>query len=124
MVRRVCLDSDVLIALLGKDERTRGIIASLNADFYTTSVNSFEIWYGRKKQEMVFELLEWLNLIHLDDRAARLAADMLRHLKKKGRIMDLRDLFIAAICVRNDVELLTHNKKHFEGLREFGLLLV
>jgi len=124
MVRRVCIDSDVLIALLRKDEQTKRVLDSLDANFYTTAINSFELWYGRKKSETVFELLEWLQLIDLDNMAARLAADMLRQLKSKGKIVELRDLFIAAICITNEVELLTYNKKHFERLKSFGLILV
>lgn len=124
MVRKICLDSDVLIALLKKDEQTKRKLESLDANFYTTSVNSFEVWYGRKKSETVFQLLEWLNLLELNDKSARLAADMLRDLKKKGKMIEMRDLFIGAVCITNDVELFTYNKKHFERLKNFGLILV
>ena len=124
MVRRICIDSDVLIAFLNKDERTKQNLEALDADLYTTAINTFEIWYGRKKSETVFELLESLHRLDLDDNAARLAADILRKLKDSGKILDMRDLFIAAICIRNDVEFLTYNKKHFERLKEFGLILV
>ena len=124
MVRKICLDSDVLIALLKKDEQTKRKLESLDANFYTTSVNSFEVWYGRKKSETVFQLLEWLNLLELNDKSARLAADMLRDSKKKGKMIEMRDLFIGAVCITNDVELFTYNKKHFERLKNFGLILV
>ncbi len=124
MVRRICIDSDVLIALLNKDEKTKQIIEALDADFYITTVNTFEVWYGRKKTEPVFEALEWLHSLKMDDRAARLAGDMLRKLKEDGKIIDMRDLFIGATCINKDIELLTYNKKHFERLQEFGLMLV
>ncbi|MEK6922143.1 MAG: type II toxin-antitoxin system VapC family toxin [Nanoarchaeota archaeon] len=124
MVRRICLDSDVLIALLNRDEKTKQIIEALDADFYITTVNTFEVWYGRKKTEPVFEALEWLHSLEMDDKAARLAGDILRKLKDDGRMIDIRDMFIGAICINNDIELLTYNKKHFERLKEFGLVLV
>lgn len=124
MVRRICLDSDVLIAFLNKDEKTKQIMESLDGDFYITTVNTFEVWYGRKKTEPVFEALEWLHSLDMDDKAARLAGDILRKLKEEGKIIDMRDLFIGAICINNNIELLTYNKKHFERLKEFGLILV
>ncbi len=124
MVRRICIDSDVLIALLNKDEKTRQIMEALDTDFYITTVNTFEVWYGRKKTEPVFEALECLHSLLLDDKAARLAGDILRKLKDDGKMIDMRDLFIGAICIKNDIELLTYNKKHFERLKDFGLVLV
>ena len=124
MVRRICLDSDILISFLNKDVRTKEILDSLDADFSTTAINSFELWFGRKKNETVFELLSWLKPIELDDKSARMAADMLRKLKKKGKVIDLKDVLIGAVCIKNDMELLTNNKKHFERLKEFGLILV
>ncbi len=124
MVRRICLDSDVLIALLNNDGGTKHLLESLDADFYTTTINTFEIWYGRKESETVFELLDWLHGLDLDDMSAKLAGDILRDLKKRGAIIDIRDMFIAAICIKNDIELLTYNKKHFERIKEKGLMLI
>ncbi len=124
MVRRICLDSDVLIALLNKDEKTKQIIESLDADFFITTVNTFEVWYGRKKTEPIFEMLELLHSLDMNEKTAKLAGDILRKLKDDGKMIDMRDLFIGAICITNDIELLTYNKKHFERLHEFGLITV
>ena len=123
MVRKVCLDSDVLIALLNKDEQTKKLMESLDAEFVITSVTSFEVWFGRKNAEPVSELLEWMDVLNLTDDSGRLAADILRELKKKGTMIEIRDLFIGAICIENKVELLTYNNKHFERLKPFGLKL-
>ncbi|MBS3148356.1 type II toxin-antitoxin system VapC family toxin [Candidatus Woesearchaeota archaeon] len=124
MVRRVCLDSNVLIALLNKDEPTRELLSTIDAQLFTTSIGTFEVWYGRKKSEVVFELLEWLEKLDFDDTCARIAGDIMRDLKSKGKMIDIRDAFIAAICIKNGIELLTYNTKHFERLNEFGLILV
>ena len=123
MVKQVCIDSDILIGLLNGDDAARERIASLDADFFTTAVNSFELWYGRKSNEPVFELLEWLTVLSMDDRAGRLAADIMRALKKRGQLLDLRDVFIAAICITNGLELLTNNRQHFARMSGFGLVL-
>ncbi|PIN76133.1 hypothetical protein COV18_00775 [Candidatus Woesearchaeota archaeon CG10_big_fil_rev_8_21_14_0_10_37_12] len=123
MVRKVCLDSDVLIALLNKDDATKRLIESLDAEFVITAITSFEVWFGRKSAEPVSEILEWLDVLDFDDESSRIAADILRELKKKGKIIEMRDVFIGAICVKNQIELLTYNDKHFEKLKQFGLRL-
>lgn len=50
--------------------------------------------------------------------AARLYADH----RRKGKMIEDADLFIAAFCIVNDYTLVTHNTKHFEGID--GLQLV
>lgn len=123
MVRKVCLDSDTLISLLGGDEQTKQEIASIEAEFCTTAINSFEVWHGRKKNETVDGLLGKLEILRLDDESGRLAADILIELKRSGTPLGIRDLFIAAICITNKTELMTRNKKHFERMKRFGLII-
>ncbi len=123
MVRKICLDSDIIIGILNNDEATKIAIKSLDADFYLTSVNVFEVWFGRKNNEPIFELLQRLHPLILDDKSSRLAAEILRELKKRGELIDMKDLFIAAICINNEIELFTYNKKHFERLQKYGLKL-
>jgi len=124
MVRKVCLDSDMLLALLNKDEQAKTIISSIDGQFVSTSINSFEVWYGRKAQEPVSELFDWLDIFQFDGESARIAADIMRSLKLKGKMIEMRDIFIASICIKNNMELLTRNKKHFSRLKEFGLRMI
>lgn len=124
MVRRICLDTDILIALLRKDASVKARLEVLNAEFCSTSVSSFELWYRRKSTENISDLFSWLHILPFDDKAGRVAGDLLRELKKRGTMLEIRDVFIAATCVRHNVELLTANKKHFQRLTPFGLLLV
>ena len=124
MVRKICLDSTVLINLLNNDAGTLKQLASLEGTFCTTSINTFELWLGRKHQEPVSDLLGSLEEFSLNPSEARRAADIHRELKKSGNTLDLRDLFIGAICIYNEMPLLTNNQKHLERLTKFGLMLV
>jgi predicted nucleic acid-binding protein len=101
MDRRICLDSDILIALLKGDKTAKKILESVDAELFGS-----------------------LRLLAFGEGSARLAADMLRTLKERGTMVDFRDAFIAAMCIRHNAELLTGNKRHFERLNEFGLTLV
>ncbi|MBI2416747.1 MAG: type II toxin-antitoxin system VapC family toxin [Ignavibacteriales bacterium] len=43
-----------------------------------------------------------------------------KHLRGKNMLIDLADIFIAATCLANNLEIVTLNRKHFkriDGLR-------
>ncbi len=123
MVKKICLDTDILIEILHNDGITREDLAGYGEEFYTTSVSIFEVWYG-KHEEGLEILLDNLYKISFDEKSAKMAAEMLKKLKQKGLLIEPRDMFIAASCITNDMLLLTRNRKHFERLQEFGLKLV
>lgn len=126
MVRKILLDSDIIIDFLKKKPGLQGYLHSLEADFCTTQVNVFEIWSGRleKEEVLIRDVLDSLDKFDFDERAAFIAADIRLNLRKKGDLIDFRDIFVAAICIAEGVELLTNNKKHFERMKKFGLKLI
>lgn len=123
LVRKICLDSDIVISLLNRDEPTYASLQKLNATFCITAITSFEVWCGRNKPETIFDILESFQTLDFDTHTGRLAGDIFRKLKEQGNLIEMRDLFIGAICIKNNIELFTFNKKHFERLKEFGLIL-
>ncbi len=126
MDRKICLDSDIIINFLRKNPETKKIIDSLGEEFYTTQINTFEVWSGRLKHEesTIKDTLDSLTKIDFDENSALKAGDIQLKLKETGDLIDFRDLFIASICITNNLELLTGNKKHFERLKKFGLKLI
>jgi tRNA(fMet)-specific endonuclease VapC len=124
MVREICLDSDILINLFRNETETLKIIKSLDAEFVTTSINIFELWYGKKKNEDIYKYLQHIKAHDFSEVSAIKAAKILSELKTKGEIIDHRDAFIGAICIIKNIEFLTNNKKHFERLKKFGLKLI
>jgi len=124
MDSKICLDSDILINLLRRDEDTKELLESFNANFCITTISTFEIWYGRKNEETIKELIDCLENLNFNKNAAMIAADISKELKKKGKLIDIRDLFIASICINNKIPLLTKNKKHFDRLKKYGLELI
>lgn len=125
MVRQICLDSDVLIDIaLGKEEIIN-FIRQTEAEWFTTTINIFEIWSERKeKQKNIENLITGLKKTDLDEKSALKAGEIRKALKEKGEIIEIRDIFIGATCIENKLELLTNNKKHFERLKQFGLKLI
>lgn len=121
MVRKVCLDSDVIIAFFRKEARAISLIESLEAELCTTSINVFEVWYGKRKHEPVVQFFEYMTIFELGKDEAVKAAELFTALEKTGQSLEFRDIFIAACCIQHDAELITFNKQHFERLKSYGL---
>ncbi|MBI4147800.1 type II toxin-antitoxin system VapC family toxin [Candidatus Woesearchaeota archaeon] len=110
-----------IIHLLHEDTKTLAKLKQIDAQFCTTAITCFEIWHGRKPTEIVPQLLDTPPVHVFDAESAKIAGDVLRSLKHAP--LNLRDLLIGAICIAHRLELFTHNNKHFERLKEFGLVL-
>jgi hypothetical protein len=90
--------------------------------FYITTITSFEILVGVPKlREM--DLLNSFERLPFDDRAAEVAANIYGKIKKDGKMVGIRDLFIGSICIAHKLPLATMDRD-FERLRRFGLELV
>jgi predicted nucleic acid-binding protein len=126
MDREICLDTDILIEITKNSEEIITFLRKLGANLYTTPINSFEIWTGRlrKEEEHIKNLIENLKSADFNKKAALRTGDIYKYLKEKGELIDFRDIFIASVCIENNLELFTNNKKHFERLKKFGLKLV
>lgn len=123
MVQEICLDSDILIEISKNNLQLKKELENIEGNFSTTSVNLFEILSGERDNENLDALIEDLNKLNFDESSARAASKIFKSLKKKGNLIDARDIFIGAICIANNSTLFTHNKKHFDRLKEFGLKL-
>ncbi len=124
MDREVCLNSDIIIELLKNNNEVKKEIDSIEAIFYTTPINIFEVWYGKKKHEGIKEFIEKIKVINISKEIGIKTAEIMDKLREEGQLIEFRDIMIASICIENNLELLTNNKKHFERLRKFGLKLI
>ncbi len=125
LVRQICIDSDALIELVLGNEKVSNFIKETEAEWHTTAINIFEIWSERNaKQQNIENLIQGLKKQNLDENAAVKAGEIRRRLKETGDLIEIRDIFIASICIQNNMELLTNNKKHFKRLKKFGLKLI
>jgi tRNA(fMet)-specific endonuclease VapC len=120
-----CLDSDFLIAILRGDKSVERKMVEIDADgkASTVSVNAFEILYGAhhsaKKEKNLKEakrLLNSLDILALDYKAAEKASEIQSNLIEVGEGIGLKDVFIAAAAITNRCTLVTKNTKHFSKI--------
>ena len=82
----------------------------------------FELLLRETNIHQIENFIKDLELLSFDSIAARKASGIQKELKAKGRIIDIRDLFIASASIANNCILATLNKKHFENIKGLKLL--
>ena len=106
MEKALSSGDDLLIAPVAYYEVRRGILA-----------------VGSKNLMGKFdEFCQMFAVGRLDNSILNTAADIYVEQRKKGRIMEDADIFIAAFCVRHGFSLVTNNTKHFENIQNLNLL--
>ncbi|MFB6246708.1 MAG: type II toxin-antitoxin system VapC family toxin [Candidatus Pacearchaeota archaeon] len=127
----VCIDSDIIIEFLRNKEsgvKTIRKIKQEDRELLTTSINSFEVLKGiqdspHEKQEGTKSFLSKFKILEFDFEVSEEAAQIFETLKKEGQPIELADIMIASIAIKNNEPLLTENKKHFKRMEKFGLIL-
>ncbi len=123
----IVVDSDILIDLLRKKDDAVKKIRELEKDeeLATTDINVFELYFGaynsNKKDKNLSStrgLLKNLTLLHTTEEAMETGGRIYSDMKAKGKPIDIRDVFIAAITLQNGASLLTRNREHFERIEE------
>ncbi|MBI3334595.1 type II toxin-antitoxin system VapC family toxin, partial [Candidatus Pacearchaeota archaeon] len=92
MDRKICLDSDIIINFLRKNPETKKIIDELGEEFYTTQINTFEVWSGRLNHEenTIKDVLDSIIKIDFDENSALKAGDIQIKLRESGDLIDFR----------------------------------
>ncbi|HLD15082.1 MAG TPA: type II toxin-antitoxin system VapC family toxin [Candidatus Nanoarchaeia archaeon] len=123
MEQKVCLDTDVVIAILNNEERAIKIIEKIeNSLVFITTVTLFELLLRKTNLQAIEIFRNKVYMLGFNEDAARKASDIFKELQMKGRMTDIRDIFIASICIANNCSLSTFNKKHFEHINEINLI--
>lgn len=117
-----CLDTDLLVAFLRRQERARRKVEQLDQEGRqaTTAVNAFELFYGASKSTMVEEnvrethrLLSRLEMLPLSPIAAERAGLLFGGLELKRLPIEFRDSMIAGIALEQNLTLVTRNRKDY-----------
>lgn len=123
--QKVCLDTDAVISILNKDKRAIDLLEVIaKYEVSITTINLFELLLRENNLDKIEIFRSKVKVMNFDEASCRKASLISKDLKKTGKQLEFRDIFIASVCIVNNCELLTFNKKHFERLKEFGLTLI
>ncbi len=125
--RRILVDTSVFIDFLRKDKKDNTILWYLQENYSCTmsSVTLFELLCGAKTEKHLADvntLAKWIESLPFDDLVAENAATFFRELKAKNKLIEFRDIFIAATAYEHNLSIATLNRKHFENLEHITLV--
>lgn len=92
---------------------------------FMSSVTLFELQCGavtEKHSEDIGKLCRWIGTIPFDDDIAEISSIIYQRLKGEHRLIEFRDIFIAATAIVENLCMATLNTKHFERITEINLL--
>jgi len=110
------IDTDIIIDFLRRHTDTL-FVALSHYQAHLTAITVYELEVSAvrsARQAQQFErLLTWLDILPLDDLAARRAAAIQRELQAERQVIGLPDTLIAGICLSQNMPLLTRNLRHY-----------
>ena len=117
----VLVDTSILIDLFRKTDKANSALVSIVRQDYTyciSSITEYEIYTGTTSGQIKFwdDFLEKTNVLTFDKTVAKVAVKLNKELKRKRKLIDIADLFIAATAISNNLPFATLNKKHFDRI--------
>lgn len=125
----IFLDTSVLVSILRKQpEGAKVKDALVDESLAITSISAFELFFGarlsKKSKDNIIavkELLEEFPVFNLTYGSAFIASSIQLDLKNEGFLIELNDVYIAAIVLENDGSLVTLNENHFKRVKKLRL---
>lgn len=121
------IDTSVFIEFLRKKDKTNTILYSISEvnPLAISSVTLYELLMGATDSQKLHDiqlLTEDLLILPFDDRVAAKSGEIYHQLKKENKMIEFRDIFIAATCIIYQMPLKTLNTKHFERISGITIL--
>jgi len=118
----IFLDTNVISYFFAGDQKVTAKLLKADANgtqICTTAITVYEIlkdlkWKSNHALETRFKaFLQDVSVFVLDDASIDIASGIYADLRKKGIAIGDADILIAAIVVRHDGTLVSHNTRHF-----------
>lgn len=92
---------------------------------FMSSVTLFELYCGAKTDRHFLDISKlciWIRTIPFDDKIAELSSTIYGQLKSENKMIEFRDIFIAATAIAEGLYAATLNRGHFERIKDLDLL--
>ena len=126
--RRILVDTSILIEFLRKHKKQDSKLWNTKEHYdivCISSVTVFEIFLGAKSDRHRSESVRLIGTLEVMDfgmSEAISAAQILQELKTKNKVIEFRDVMIAAQALVAGIPLSTINRSHFERIDKLELV--
>jgi len=123
----ICLDTSILIDLFRKTKRENSAFHKLKQKyslFAVSIVTEYEIYIGSNTLQKDFwnKFFSEIIVLPFDSSSNKVAINIHNQLKRKSKLIETPDIFIAATAISNSMKLATLNTKHFERIDNLELV--
>ena len=125
--RALVVDTSVFIEYLRSKKKEQTIFQRLSnqSEIFISAVTLFELLIGAPSNEKwaeIKKLTEDIPVLGLTEEIAEQSAKIYHELKKSNKLIEYRDIFIAATALANDLPILTLNRKDFRRIKNLKVL--
>jgi len=124
--KRILVDTSLLIEHFRKKKKEDSYLFRISKDYILSLsvISEFEMLVGTKQHQMsdVKQIIEYFDILMYDSKVAEISASIAIELKAKNKLIDFKDIFIAATAISNNLILATLNYKHFELIPKLEIL--
>ena len=115
------VDTSIFIEFLRAKDKTKTVLFQIPDDeqIYISSVTLYELMMGANTLNKVNDikiLTEDIPVLPFNEDVASKAAEIYHQLRQKNKMIEFRDIFIAATCIVNNFPVKTLNKKHYDRI--------
>ena len=121
------IDTNIFIEHLRAKEKFTTKLVQLLDDgnkFFISAVSVYELYTGAttfENENRIRLLIEDIPVLTFTHDIAFRAAQIYRQLKAKNKLIEFRDIFIAATCIVHHLPIATLNRKHFERIERLKI---
>lgn len=119
---RMVVDTSIFIEYLRSRDRENTALANLPVDtvLYVSAVTVFELYSGAtdlSKRLDIDTLLTGVFVLPLNAEVAKNAGFIYQDLRRRGKMIEVTDILIAATALENNLPVKTLNIEHFQRVR-------
>jgi tRNA(fMet)-specific endonuclease VapC len=124
---RVLIDTSIIIDYLRKKnkKKSRFYKSVGNYTLFVSTITLFELFAGardERKRQDIDNILEYVKILPFTKNTAKKSGEIHQSLKDKNKLIEIKDLFIAATALSHNLPLMTLNVKHFDRIEELNVL--
>ena len=124
---RVVVDTSIFIDYLRSKDKINSDLYKIpgSKKIYISSVTLYELLMGAtndQKRNDVRLLTEDLIVLPFDEQVSIRASELYHELRKANKMIEFRDLFIAATCLTHNLPIMTTNKIHFQRIESLSIV--
>ncbi len=124
--RRILVDTSVVIDHFRKKYKEKSLLYELSKEntLFLSAISKFEFLVGTKSSQIrqTEKIIEGFHILSFNSNVADVASNISKKLKSQNKIIEFRDIFIAATAIANNMPLSTLNVKHFERIDDLKLI--